>query len=255
MKGLVLSIKGSITEILNTNPLILTTMSVSARKIISVGGSIIIPKTGFDISLLKKFRALILDEVKKGTRFILVIGGGATCRAYQQAALKVVKMTSEDLDWIGIHTTIFNAEFVRFLFKEHAHDHVIRDPEQQIKTNKPIIIGAGFKPGHSTDMDAVLLARQHKATDVINLSNIDYIYDKDPNKYSDAKRIERITWTDFRKRIVGSAWRPGTNVPFDPIASKEAERRGLRVSIVNGTNITEVKRALQGKKFAGTIIY
>lgn len=230
-------------------------MSVSAHKIISVGGSIIIPKTGFDISFLKKFRTLILNEVKKGARFILVIGGGATCRAYQQAAAKVVKMTSEDLDWIGIHATIFNAEFVKFLFQEHAYDRVIRNPAQEIKTNKPIIIGAGFKPGHSTDMDAVLLARRHGATDIINLSNIDYIYDKDPNKHADAKKIESITWADFRKRIIGNAWRPGKNVPFDPIASKEAERGGLYVSIVNGTNITEVKRALQGKKFAGTIIH
>jgi uridylate kinase len=49
-------------------------------KIISVGGSIVIPKTGFDIPFLKKFRQLIINEVKRGSRFILVIGGGATGR-------------------------------------------------------------------------------------------------------------------------------------------------------------------------------
>jgi uridylate kinase len=60
---------------------------MSRYTIISVGGSIVIPKTGFDPAFLKEFRALILKEVKKGRRFILTIGGGATCRQYQ-AALK-----------------------------------------------------------------------------------------------------------------------------------------------------------------------
>jgi uridylate kinase len=88
---------------------------MSQLKILSVGGSIIIPKTGFDIPFLKKFRAMILDRIKKGDRFILVIGGGATCRQYQDAAKQVVKMSDEELDWLGIHTTIYNAIFVRFL--------------------------------------------------------------------------------------------------------------------------------------------
>lgn len=223
-------------------------------KIISVGGSIIIPKTGFDIPFLKKFRTFILNEVKKGTKFILVIGGGATCRQYQQAAKKVTKLSNTDLDWIGIHTTIFNAQFVRFLFKDHAYKEVIRDPSHKIKTNKPIIIGAGYEPGHSTDMDAVLLAETYGAKEIINLSNIECVYDKDPSKYKNAKKIHEIDWKSFRKDIVGNSWDPGKNAPFDPIASKKAKKLGLKVSILKGTNLKEVKNVLQGKKFVGTTI-
>ena len=48
-------------------------------KIISVGGSIVIPKTGFDINFLKKFKALILRQVKKGDNLIFAaFGGGFT---------------------------------------------------------------------------------------------------------------------------------------------------------------------------------
>ena len=57
-------------------------------KILSVGGSIIIPKTGFDIDFLKKFRRMILNRVKKGEKFILVIGGGATCRVFKMRQSK-----------------------------------------------------------------------------------------------------------------------------------------------------------------------
>lgn len=223
-------------------------------KILSVGGSIIIPKQGFDISFLKKFKSLILEQVKKGEKFILVIGGGGTCRQYQQTAAKVTSLTKEDLDMIGIETTKLNAHFVRFLFKEYAHKDIILNPSKRLISKKPILVAAGWKPGHSTDTDAVLLAKTYGAKHILNLSNIEYVYDKDPNIYKDAKKIERIDWARFRKEIVGNSWEPGRNVPFDPTASKMSQNLGLTVSILEGTNLKELKKALQGKTFKGTHI-
>ena len=223
-------------------------------KIISVGGSIIIPKTGFNIPFLKKFRQLILSEVKKGTKFVLIIGGGATCRQYQDALKKTVRIKDVDLDWMGIHTTMVNAQFVKLLFQDDAYKDVITDPRKKLKTNKPIIIAAGYKPGWSTDMDAVLMAKAYGAKDVINLSNIDYVYDKDPAKFKGAKKIEETDWKTFRRDVVGNTWDPGKNAPFDPIASREAQKLGLKVSILKGTNLPEVRKVLVGKKFKGTVI-
>lgn len=223
-------------------------------KILSVGGSIIIPKTGFDITFLKKFRAMILREVKKGGRFILVVGGGATARVYQDALGKVVRASNQDLDWVGIGATIINAEFVRLMFGDHAHKDVIRNPEVKVRTQKPIIVAAGNEPGHSTDTDAVLMAKTYGAKHLLNLSNIKYVYDKDPGKHSNAKKIERIDWETFRKEIVGSKWTPGFNAPFDPIASKLAQEMGLAVGILDGTNLAEVGKAIAGKPFQGTTI-
>ncbi|MFA4831204.1 MAG: UMP kinase [Patescibacteria group bacterium] len=230
-------------------------MPFKQTKIFSVGGSIIIPKTGFDIQFLKKFRSLILRQVKKGARFVLVIGGGATCRYYQEAASKITKLSQTDLDWLGIHATIFNAQFIRLLFGNLAHHDLQGDPEKKIKTDKPIIVGAGYLTGHSTDMDAVLLAKTYGAKEVINLSNIEYVYDKDPRKFKDAKKIEEIGWKEFRKNIVGSKWKAGANKPFDPVASREAEKLGLRVSILKGTDLGEVEKVLNGGKFRGTVVY
>lgn len=226
------------------------------RVIISVGGSIIIPKTGFDVPFLKEFRKLILGEVKKGKKFNIVIGGGATCRQYQAAAKSVVPtLTPLDLDMIGIHTTYYNAQFVKYLFKDIAYPEVVTDPTQHIKTSKPLIIGSGWKPGCSTDKDAVLMAKTYGVTELINLSNIDYVYDKDPKEHHDAKVVYDMTWKQFRKDIVGNDWKPGMNAPFDPIASKQAEQLKLTVSILRGTNLKQVKQAIQGKKFEGTVIH
>ncbi len=222
-------------------------------KILSVGGSIIIPKTGFDIKFLKKFRKLIIERIEKGERFIIVIGGGATCRTYQEAAKAVTNQSSQDLDWIGIYTTIYNAQFVKSLFKDIAHKDVITNPNVKVKTSKSLIIAAGYKPGCSTDKDAVLLAKTYKAKQVFNLSNIDYVFDKDPNKYKDAKKITDISWSEFQK-IVGTEWDPGLSAPFDPIASLLATKLKLKVSILNGTDLKTVSNALSNKKFTGTVI-
>lgn len=224
------------------------------RKILSVGGSIIIPKTGFNIEFLKEFREMILKFVADGQQFIMVVGGGATCRTYQQAAADVRQLTDEDLDWVGIHTTIFNANFVRMLFKEQAYEEVIRNPNEKVATDKPIIIGAGYEPGHSTDTDAVLLAKTYGAKHVLNLSNISHVYDKDPAKFEDAKKIEKIDWATFRKDIVGEVWTPGFNAPFDPNASRIAQEEGMQVSVLDGTNLEGVRKAISGESFEGTHI-
>ena len=166
-------------------------------------------------------------------------------------------MTDNDLHWIGIHTTIFNAQFVRMLFKEHAYKDVITDPTKKIKTNKPIIIAAGWKPGCSTDTDAVLLAKTYNVKHILNLSNIKYAYDKDPNKFKNAKKIERMDWLTFRKQVVGmkAEFGPGGNAPFDPVASKMAHKQDIQVDILQGTNLKEVRNAINCKKFIGTTIH
>ena len=52
------------------------------------------------------------------------------------------------------------------------------------------MVAAGWHPGWSTDFVATILAERLQAKTILNLSNIDYVYDKDPNKYKDAKKIK-----------------------------------------------------------------
>lgn len=227
---------------------------MAVPKIISIGGSIIIPASGFDILFLQEFKKLILSRVKKGDRFILVVGGGATCRAYQNAAGQVTSMSSADLDWLGIKSTMFNAEFVRFLFKGYAHAEIVTDPTVKIKTKKRIIIAAGWKPGCSTDADAVLLAKTYGAREVINASNISYVYTADPKKDPNAKPLPELTWKEM-KNIIGNKWAPGGNFPFDPKAVKIASALGLTVKFVKGSDLKEFEQAVAGLAYQGTVIY
>lgn len=220
--------------------------------VISVGGSLIVPEE-IDISWIKNFKQLIEKYVSKGYKFILISGGGKTARKYQNAAKEIAGLTSEDLDWIGIHSTRLNAHLMRTIFRKLAHPKIIKDPTKKINFKEKVLVAAGWKPGFSTDLDAVFLAKNFKVNKVINLSNIDYAYTKDPRKFNDAEIIKETSWKEFRK-IVGNKWDPGLNAPFDPIASREAEKLKLEVAIMNGKNITNLEQYLDNKPFIGTVI-
>jgi len=226
--------------------------------VISLGGSLIVPGQ-IDWQFLKKFRELIVAEIKKDKKFVIITGGGYTAREYIQAASKVTGITRDDQDWLGIHTTRLNAHLIKTIFRAYAHPRINKNPTtktdiaEHFAHGEGIMVAAGWHPGWSTDYVATILAERLGAGTIINLSNIKYAYDKDPKKFKDAKKIEKITWKDFRK-IVGNHWDPGLNAPFDPIASKLAQKIGAKVIIADGRNLANLKKILDGERFQGTVI-
>jgi len=223
--------------------------------VISVGGSLISLKSGIDTVFLSKLNAFIREKVKKGKRFFLITGGGATTRIYQKGAQEVIhNISDEDIDWIGLHATRLNGHLLRIIFQDIAHPRIIENYDKKLTNWKePVVIGAGWKPGWSTDYDAVILARDYGAKVIINLSNIVWVYDKDPKKHKSAKPMKKLTWEEM-ERLMGSKWTPGSNVPFDPIATKLARKLNLRVVIANGLDFDNLEKIIQGKPFKGTII-
>lgn len=221
--------------------------------ILSVGGSLMVTADGIETEFLKEFRAFIIRQVKKGHKFYLVVGGGVTARTYIKAALNIAKISNADRDWVGISATRLNAQLLRASFGALAYPEIITDPTKKIITKKSLVIASGYKPGWSTDYDAVLIAKNNNIKTVINLSNIDYAYDKDPRKFKDAKKLEAVSWPAFRK-IVGNRWIPGLNAPFDPIASREAAKENMKVIILNGKNLENLGKCLGGNKFLGTMV-
>ncbi len=221
--------------------------------ILSVGGSLIVPAAGIDINFLKSFRRFVLKRYDAGDRLLIVAGGGVTARQYVQAAAAAEKVPEDDQDWLGIHATRLNAHLLRTVLRDVAHPEIITNPDKNIHARSRVIIAGGYRPGWSTDYVAVLLAQKYKAKTVINLSNIDYVYDNDPRLYPAAKIIKKINWDDFRQ-IVGNEWHPGLNAPFDPIASRLAQSLKLRVAVLNGHNLINVGKFIDDKVFKGTVI-
>lgn len=220
----------------------------------SVGGSLIVPN-GIDTTFLRTLKQFIDFETAQGRRFIIIAGGGRTARNYQEAAAAVTDLTSDDLDWMGIHATRLNGHLLRTVFRDSAHRVMVTNPDDilDIPPTEKVIIAAGYRPGCSTDFRAIQIAERVGAKKVINLSNIDYVYTADPRTTATAEKIETINWAAFRK-IIPSDWDPGLSSPFDPVAAKEAEAKGIEVAIINGTRPEALTDYLDGKPFIGTKI-
>jgi uridylate kinase len=224
--------------------------------VISLGGSIVAPNN-VDVDFLKSFVKLIRLFIEKDNNrhFIFVVGGGGPARLWQNAYRQIAdnNIINEDADWIGIMATRLNAQLIKAIMGELCSQDVVTNPCEVNPLTGRVLVAAGWKPGFSTDYDAVLLAERFGADMVINLSNIEKVYTADPKTDPDAQPIDKITWADFRS-MVGDEWIPGKNVPFDPIASRHAEKIGLKVICADGKNLDNLSKILNGEDFFGTTI-
>lgn len=228
-------------------------------KILSVGGSIVVPEkpdTAFLTQFVSMSKAWLKEDANR--RLILVVGGGGPARIYQNAYKEIIAAEEKNTDstaadWIGIMATRLNAELLKASFATLCQNDVVYNPTENIDFKGQVLIAAGWKPGFSTDNDAVLLAEKFEANTVVNLSNIEKVYTDDPRNNPLAKPLDNITWKDFRK-MVGDDWTPGKNTPFDPIASKKAQELNLTVICAEGKNIKNINNILNDADYIGTTI-
>lgn len=219
--------------------------------VMSIGGSLVVPEGGPSQAFLQELNAFVREQVGVGRRFILVVGGGRTARQYIDAASSVHEIVAEDLDWLGIHSTRLNGHLLRTVFRDLAHPRVIKNPLRLPKAwSEPVLVAAGWKPGWSTDYVAARIASKVKATHIINMSNIDQVYDADPRKNLDAKPFAEMSWTIYRK-MVGDKWNPGLSAPFDPIASKFCQKHKIQVAVI-GRDLENCAKLIAGDDFLGT---
>ena len=229
--------------------------------VLSLGGSIVAPPSGPDVGFLVDFRRRLEAwlSASPDRRVILVIGGGGPARSYQ-AALKEFRAAvgetgpcDEALDWLGIAATKINAQLVKAAMGSLCADPVVTDPSAPLTFSGKVLVASGWKPGFSSDFDAVYLGERCGARTVLNLSNIAKVYTADPKLDPGATPIDSISWAEFRA-MVGSTWTPGANLPFDPIASARADEAGMKVICAAGKDLDNVFRVLDGAPFVGTVI-
>jgi uridylate kinase len=219
------------------------------------GGSIVAPDKP-DIPFLRRFLDFLNSwlEADLSRVAIMVVGGGGAARAWQGAVREMAPETpAESLDWVGVMATRLNAELVRALLGPLSPAPVVTDPSADFPFTGRVLRAAGWKPGFSTDYDAVVLAERFNADKILMLSNIAQVYDDDPKKNPEAKPLDHLTWNEYRK-MAGTEWKPGANVPFDPVATARAAEAGLTVIAAAGSNLENLKAILAGEDFIGTII-
>lgn len=223
--------------------------------VISLGGSLIAPH-GVDTAFLKGFSRVVEGclDADSTRKLIIVCGGGGLARDYQAALREVVAdPRAEDLDWVGIAATRVNGELLARVFHRWRGEELVTDPTAVSVFAGRIMVAAGWKPGFSTDNDAIVLAQRFSAETVINLSNIAKVYSDDPKKNPAARPLDRVSWREMLG-IVGSEWTPGKNTPFDATAARAAAQSRIRVVFADGRDLANLGRILAGADFTGTTI-
>jgi uridylate kinase len=219
--------------------------------VIALGGSIVHPDE-IDTRFLKNFKKFLAPYVKHGTRFVLVLGGGALARRFQDAAQAVTKVSDEDKDWIGIHATRLNAHLLRIVFRDVANPVIIDGCEKIAPLKYPVTIAAGWRPGWSTDYVALQIAADLGANEVIIAGKPAYVYSKDP-KYPAAKRFTALSWREYGK-LIPKEWKPGLHAPVDPVGAALAARDDLKAIVLDGRDLKNFGALLKGEEFQGTVV-
>ena len=220
--------------------------------VISLGGSMVNGTGNPDLNFLKKFKSLLKGKEKVG----IVVGGGKVARDYVKASSNFSKNQFWG-DTLAVYATRLNAALVTRAFADEACPVVFQDFESAAIASKEyrIVIMGGTIPGITTDTDAVLLAEAMGAKRVINVSNVDGVYDSDPRKNKKAKMFKKMEFKQLLALANASDKRkPGTNFVFDVIACKLAARTNLELHFVGGKNISDLSKAMKGMAHRGTII-
>jgi uridylate kinase len=212
--------------------------------VIKISGNYVQPDNP---ALIKSYADMLRDLwINKGIRPFVVVGGGKVARQYIDAA-RLNGANESFLDMLGIMVTRLNATLLATSIGSNAVLPVPSSIEDIIKlSNDPserIVVMGGLQPGQSTNAVSAIVAEITGSNIIINASKIDGVYDKDPEKYPDAKLLREVRLSYA-----------GRYELLDQISLTIAERSKIKIIIVRGDDPSNVEKALN-KGFYGSIIY
>lgn len=210
--------------------------------VVTVGGSIIIKDQDH-----KKFKdyADVLLEMKNENEIFVVVGGGKPAREYIGIA-RGLGTSEAACDDIGIEVTRLNAKLLIMALGDAVYPRVANNFHEamEFSASGKIVVMGGTEPAHSTDAVGSILAEFVCADLLINATSVDGLYDKDPNKYDDAKMYEKITPTEMMSILSRKEINAGTYEFFDMTAIQIIKRSSIKTRIVNGENPENILKAI-----------
>jgi len=218
--------------------------------VVSIGGSVVLSDEA-DALFLKKLTTLFL-KLSRDVKLFVIVGGGKIARRYISLG-RELGFDEDTLDLIGIDVTRVNARIITNLLgvsnKEIPHTTSAAED-----LDFPIVVIGGTDPKHSTDLVGAELAEKTHAVRFVNATNVDGIYDKDPNIYKDAKQLKEVSIDQLIAQY-GTKWgAAGKNIFMDEPALEIIKRAKIPTVVVNGKRLDQLEKALNGKAFDGTTI-
>jgi len=225
-----------------------------APVVVSIGGSVLLTGSG-DTEYLAQL-ADLLRRVGAQRPLVVTVGGGRTARDYIQVG-RALGLTEFELDEVGIEVTRLHARLLAARVGPPTPAHPptsVPAVVEELRHGSPVILG-GTEPGHTTDGVAALVAVRVRAARVVNATNVDGVYDSDPHTNPGARRIERLSWKEFRAMVhAGTSGEAGQNFLFDRLGADALARARIPLLIVPGRDLPNLEEAIAGRPCRGSRI-
>jgi uridylate kinase len=222
--------------------------------VLSLGGSVFL--TGEkDADFLRQL-VPVLREVSKQHPLAVVVGGGKTAREYIRLG-RELGLTEIELDELGIDVTRLNARLLASLLTPACPARPLTSVREAVEeaSRWSLVILGGTEPGHTTDAVAALLAERMRAERLVNATRSGGIYDRDPATDPTATLLRTLTFPQFRAMVEsGTDGRAGQEFIFDRLGMERLARARIPLVVVQGRELQELKNALLGKVFRGSIV-
>ncbi|MCX8173286.1 MAG: UMP kinase [Thermoplasmata archaeon] len=214
--------------------------------VISVGGSVILRGADYIKAL-----AGVINEAAKTHRIAITVGGGKIAREYISLG-RELGGDETTLDEFGISVTRLNARLLTLAIPNAypAIPEKLEDAYRFFRAGWIVVMG-GTTPGHTTDAVAAMLAEKLRAEKLVNVTNVDGLYDKDPRKHPDATKIEQCSHDELIKMLTEAEASAGQNHVFDLLGAKILRRAKIKLLIVNGENLEHLRDAIAGREPEG----
>jgi uridylate kinase len=213
--------------------------------VLSIGGSLLT-----NVDKIREWSDFVGS--RREEKMVVVIGGGALARDQIRKARDLGG--SEFLcDRVGILATRLNSELLLAGLtkegRERTYPVVASDVEEAVAAlgSYDTVLLSGTSPGHTTDCVAAMAA-ENLRSELLVVTCVDGVYDRDPERHKDAKLLEEIHADD----LVSGDLSAGSRSPLDPVAAMVISRSKIPTKILNGEDKENLKRALEGKGFRGT---
>ena len=211
---------------------------------------------GIDKEKLEKVVNQLVEISKSGTEVAVVIGAGNFWRGkYGEGYVK--RITS---DYMGMLGTMMNALALQDMIESKgvytrvmssiemnkvSEPYIWRKALKHLSKNRIVIFACGTgSPYFTTDSTAALKATEIEANVILLAKNVDGVYDKDPNKYDDAKKYDEVTYMDAISQKLGV---------MDTTALTLCMENHIPIIVFGLNEENSIKRAISGEKI-GTII-
>ncbi len=229
---------------------------VNRKIVVKMGGSLLFDS---DLSIRSDIMTQLSAIFQESPNIAaIIVGGGKIARIYIQAAREFHADESQ-CDTFGIGASQLNASLVITALGEKAYPKPITHPSEvaiAAQFNK-ILVAGGFIPGQSTTSVTFQIAEILNATDVVILTDVDGIYDKDPHKHTDAKKFDEISIPQLEEVIYGQGGNTqataGEYRILDAVSLQILKRSRFSVCLTDGGNVETLRQLLVDNRFDLTI--